>query len=264
MTTQQRQHDDRRRRVRVHRVAIAAASLAVVLGSAASAVFLQAAAAPLWTLGGVVEDTTGTPVAGAAVHISVLGAGAVPSTPTPTTYLANVLSGTDGSFSIPAPTFTTDVLSRIAANDGWLNLWLSATPSTATSLGTTGGDALYYGGMGLAILSGPSKVANAPIGTVKSKPDGVKLIVYQIKADPTGTGIKKPPLATPSANPLAQTNPTPQPGPYCTDSWYPINSETDWQPVGELHTWQDETGDFEYSQTASTQFDVGFNINNQG
>jgi hypothetical protein len=224
-------------------------------------------AAPLWTLHGTVVNTDGKAVPKAGVGLAILPSGVL-AKPTPTEYIAKVVSAPDGSFSIPAPSLSAATLDQAVHNDGWLNLELEAIPATpgfcnyivgcvndnpAPAEDSAIGYATYEGSYALSVLVTPSQVTGAPLGTVRSAPNDILLTVYNVQGQPV-------PPSTPcldlsclgAAQPASQCN-------YSNVSWQTVgNPENDWEPVGEIHTWDDMRGAFSYGETSSTDLGVAY------
>lgn len=252
------------RRHLFRRVGVTLGGLAIALGGPGAHAFSKVFAAPLFTISGIVETSDGHPVTDAPVSLSIMPGSALPKTPSPTVYIAQTVSGSDGSFSIPAPTLSTSALAQAASNDGWLNMELDSS----AMIGTEDGQVMYLGGEGVSALVLPSKVSAAPIGTVRSTPNHGLLLLYGYKGlalsekstvdnelayvkQCVNGGLSCFKSSSPS-NSAAIDN-------QCGQNWYSIDNSPYFQPVGEYHTWDDMSGHFEYGQTASTSLGVAFN-----
>jgi hypothetical protein len=239
------------------RAGVAFVASVVALGGPAAHAVSSVFAAPLYTISGTVETNDGHPVAGAPVSLSLMPSHVLPSTPSAAAYIARTLTGPDGSFSIPAPSLSTAALAQAVSNDGWLNLELDSS----ADIGTQNGEVMYLGGQAMSVLVTPSKVSAAPLGTVRSAPNGGLILLYGYKSIGVGTG-------TQAVNNLLHKIPCVENNciqassgfdSQCGQNWHSIDSAPYFQPVGEYHTWDDMSGHFEYGQTASTSLGVAFN-----
>jgi len=216
-------------------------------------------AAPAWTLTGKVVTASGVPLAHAVVGLSVVPNHRL-NAPTATNYLTGALTAADGSFVIPAPALDAATLAQAVANDGWLNIELDAAGNTGTMVGTTAGSGDYRGSSVLSVLVAPTHLASAQIGTVRGAPNAGLMTAYEVaplvKSTPTNpcSYVWVNAICS-SGGPLAGSQIDSQ----CGYTWDTVSEQTDWEPVGELHAWDDQTAWFSYGQTASTQFGVSFN-----
>lgn len=254
------------RRPVIRRLAAVSGALAVAFGGPTAHVLSSALAAPLWTLAGTVRLPNGNAVSNAWVGLSV-APGALPKTPTPTTYLVQVKTGTDGSFSIPAPSLSPAALAQAASNDGWLNMELDASAvNPDAAVAGANGDATYLGGDAISVLVAPSLIAAPTIGTVRGFPDNGEILLYGLAgygtnaAQPTVSNLEhKIPCLTTNcfAQPASATSINSQ----CGQDWYAIQNNNYMEPVGEFHTWDDMSGEYSYGKTASTNLGVAFDYN---
>jgi hypothetical protein len=252
------------RRPLTRRLAVAGSALTVAFGGPTAHVLSSALAAPVWSISGVVQLPDGTPVSNAWVGLSIMPAGALPTTPTPTVYVAQTVTGTDGSYTIPAPTLSTDALTQAANNNGWLNFELDASSIDATpTIGTANANVMQLGSTAFSVLVGPSTIAAPTIGTILGAPNPGLLVVYEApddaKAVVDSLGIGDPLTCVRNGQNCPSLAAQPAYDNQCGTNWHSINSGNFNEPVGEAHTWDDMSGSFKYSKTSSTNLGVSFN-----
>ncbi|HXA27972.1 MAG TPA: hypothetical protein VN193_04415 [Candidatus Angelobacter sp.] len=264
-----------RRRLLARRLAVVVGAFTLSVAGPASHAFSSALASPLWVLQGQVRTAGGQPVPNALVKLSVLPSGSVlPTTvASPAQPLAVVVAGTDGSYSIPAPSLGPAMLAQAVANGGWLNFELDGETVTAPTVAGAQGNLDLYGSKGVAVLVAPSAVADPVIGTVRSTGNSGLLVVYSYQGVATGTVVPvvstavsnvehKVPCLT--SNCFVANQSTPNITSQCGQNWYRINAENDWGVYSEFHTWDDETGHMQYGRTASTDIDFAFQYGDGG
>jgi len=256
-------------RRRLKPAALAALGATVTIPFTTAPVLAQTVSAPLWSISMLVRTAEGTPAANANIRLTVLPRGGIPKG-TPDHVIATTMAGTDGTFTIPAPTLDAWSLQQAAVNGGWLNMQIDASavtiPNTTHVIGSTEGTVLERASTALAVLVTDGSATEAKVGTVKMLANPVTLIVDQTPGQAAATvdGTKEAIISLTQKLSCPNCLLGPQPANQCNPygNWYNIsgNGEVDWAPVGEYHTVDDMTGRFDYGQSASTNLGVGYNF----